>query len=225
MRMHSSLRLIVQNMTVALLLVISSTFGYLSYLISVDVGLEQSVQQRFSPTFQASYSGIFSIHSIKLCTFLMFATGQNNSARRHPLCGGQDWEINLLFSLDLTLGNVYQFSSLRRITGSTIVRRDVMGDISFSGGFETMAAGKDTEGWAELVRSSAWVSQMPFNVSLQLRTGTAFVSGQSQIMLLSYLCTDGAHSSRADSLDKRFTCLNAAPWPSCHLSAGAFACK
>ena len=96
----------------------------------------------------------------------MFATGQNNSARRYPLCGGQDWEIILLFSLDLTLGNVYQFSSLRRITGSTIVRRDVMGDISFSGGFETMAAGKDTEGWAELVRSSAWVSQMPFNVSL-----------------------------------------------------------
>jgi len=36
---------------------------------------------------------------------------------------------------------------------------DVMGDISFSGGFETMAAGKDTEGWAEL-----------------LRTGIAFVS-------------------------------------------------
>lgn len=29
---------------------------------------------------------------------------------------------------------------------------DVMGDMSFSGGFETLAAGKDVEGWMEVVR-------------------------------------------------------------------------
>lgn len=28
---------------------------------------------------------------------------------------------------------------------------DVMGDMAFSGGFETMSAGKDTEGWMEVV--------------------------------------------------------------------------
>lgn len=27
-----------------------------------------------------------------------------------------------------------------------------MGDMSFSGGFETMAAGKDTEGWMEVLQ-------------------------------------------------------------------------
>lgn len=30
---------------------------------------------------------------------------------------------------------------------------DVMGDMAFSGGFETLAAGKDTEGWMNVVRS------------------------------------------------------------------------
>lgn len=30
-----------------------------------------------------------------------------------------------------------------------------MGDMSFSGGFETMAAGKDTEGWMEVVSAMA----------------------------------------------------------------------
>lgn len=30
---------------------------------------------------------------------------------------------------------------------------DVMGDMAFSGGFETLAAGKDTEGWMKVVRS------------------------------------------------------------------------
>lgn len=31
--------------------------------------------------------------------------------------------------------------------------RDLMGDMGFSGGFETMKAGKDPEGWMEMVRS------------------------------------------------------------------------
>ena len=30
-----------------------------------------------------------------------------------------------------------------------------MGDMSFSGGFETMEAGKDKEGWIQVVGSSA----------------------------------------------------------------------
>jgi hypothetical protein len=29
--------------------------------------------------------------------------------------------------------------------------RDNMGDMAFSGGFETMKAGKDTEGWLEVL--------------------------------------------------------------------------
>ena len=33
-----------------------------------------------------------------------------------------------------------------------------MGDMSFSGGFETMAAGKDTEGWMDVVSVNALIS-------------------------------------------------------------------
>jgi hypothetical protein len=33
--------------------------------------------------------------------------------------------------------------------------RDNMGDMSFSGGFETMEAGKDKEGWIEVVGLSS----------------------------------------------------------------------
>ena len=29
--------------------------------------------------------------------------------------------------------------------------RDIMGDMSFSGGFETLASGGDTEGWMQMV--------------------------------------------------------------------------
>jgi hypothetical protein len=43
------------------------------------------------------------------------------------------------------------FSPLCGVDEPKFVLRDVMGDISFSGGFETMAAGKDTEGWSEMV--------------------------------------------------------------------------
>ena len=30
---------------------------------------------------------------------------------------------------------------------------DIMGDMSFSGGFEKLAAGKDEEGWTDIVRA------------------------------------------------------------------------
>ena len=33
----------------------------------------------------------------------------------------------------------------------TSLTRDIMGDMSFSGGFETLASGRDTEGWMEMV--------------------------------------------------------------------------
>lgn len=52
-----------------------------------------------------------------------------------------------------------------------------MGDISFSGGFETMAAGKDPEGWADMVTICPLQHVHLTYFIFQLRIGHRVVSG------------------------------------------------
>ncbi|KAL1676329.1 cytochrome P450 [Schizophyllum commune] len=57
---------------------------------------------------------------------------------------------------------------------------DLAGDIGFSGGFETMLAGEDKEGWMEMA-SFVSLSCYGTHVALQLGMGVRFVSAMGQV--------------------------------------------
>ena len=59
----------------------------------------------------------------------------------------------------------------------TISVRDLMGDMGFSGGFETMHDGQDKEGWLHIVSSVGYSLHMSTLTSPQLAIGVIFVSG------------------------------------------------
>ena len=59
----------------------------------------------------------------------------------------------------------------------TSLTRDIMGDMSFSGGFETLASGRDTEGWMEMVTKDLSLTSHSFTRCPQLQTGIVFVTG------------------------------------------------
>jgi hypothetical protein len=85
------------------------------------------------------------------------------------------------------------FNSYRscKVYDLKIAHRDVMGDISFSGGFETMAAGKDTEGWAEIVRFYARIIN-PLHIVFVATNRSRLRQRSVRNDILLYLCSNGA---------------------------------